>query len=119
MQFEGNFCDYFKVLLHVVLCGCDTWFLVLRQEHILRVFENEMLSKTFRHKRKEIIGDWMKLDNDDLHILYLSPNIVLVIKSERMRQVGHVSRIGARRDACRVLVWKPVRKRHIGRPRLK
>ena len=101
-------------LLPVVLCRCDTWVLTLRQVHILKVFENRVLRKTFGHKRKEIAGDWMKLHNDEPHdVCCCSPNVV------RMRQVGHVGRHGERRGAYRVLVWKPMRQRHLGRPRRK
>ena len=49
----------------------------------------------------------------------LSPNIVRVIKSRRMRRVGHVARMGKRRDVYRVLVGKPEGKRQLGRPRLR
>jgi hypothetical protein len=61
----------------------------------------------------------MKLHSDELYDWCLSPNIVRVIKSGRMRQVGHVARNGERGGAYRVLVWKPMRKRHLGRPRRK
>ena len=48
---------------------------------------------------------------------YTSPNIVRVIKSRRMRWVGHVARMGEERGLCRVLVGKPEGKRPLGRPR--
>jgi hypothetical protein len=48
-----------------------------------------------------------KLHNEDLHNLYSSPNIIKMIKSRRMRWAGHVARIGAKRNACRILVGKP------------
>ena len=135
MQFKGNVCDYFevqtlkniKIKIHgterlcVVWCRCDsdTWFLTLRQENIWRVFENRVLRKTFGCERKEITRDWMKLHKDELYDVRFSPNIVRIIKSGRMRQVGHVGRHGERRGAYRVLVWKPIRKRQLGRPRRK
>jgi hypothetical protein len=78
-----------------------------------------VLRKTFGHKRKEIKGDWRKLHTDELYYLYFSPNIVRVIKSRRVRQMGHVARNGERRGAYRILVWKPMRWRHLGRPRSK
>jgi hypothetical protein len=84
---------YKTVILPVVLYGCETWSLTLREEHRLRVFENRVLRKIFGPKR-EGDGSWRKLHNDELHNLYSSPNIVRVIKSRRMRWAGHVARVG-------------------------
>jgi hypothetical protein len=70
---------YKTVILPVVLYGCGTWSLTLREEHRLRVFENRVLRKIFGPKREED-GSWRKLHNDELHRLYSSPNIVRVIK---------------------------------------
>src|SRR5215475_12568112 len=69
-------------------------------------------------KRDEVTGDWRKLHNEELNDLYSSPNIVRVIKSRRMRWVGHVARMGEGRGVYRVLVGKPEGKRSLGRPRL-
>jgi hypothetical protein len=63
-----------------VLYGCETWSLTFREEHRLRVFENTVLRRIFGPKREED-GSWRKLQNDELHSLYSSPNIVRVIKS--------------------------------------
>jgi hypothetical protein len=81
------------VILPVVLYGCETWSLTLREEHRLRVFENRVLRRIFGPKREED-GSWRKLHNVELHGLYSSPNIVRVIKSRRMRWAGHVARMG-------------------------
>jgi hypothetical protein len=70
---------YKTVILPVVLYGCETWSLILREEHRLRVFENRVLRKIFGPKREED-GSWRKLLNDELHDLYSSPNIVRLIK---------------------------------------
>jgi hypothetical protein len=78
------------VILPFVLYGCETWSLTLRKEHRLRVFENRVLRRIFGPKREED-GSWRKLHNDELHSLYSSLNIVRVIKSRRMRRVGHVA----------------------------
>jgi hypothetical protein len=83
---------YKTVILPVVLYGCETWSLTLREEHRLRVFENRVL-RIFGLKREED-GSWRKLQSDELHVLYSSPNIVRVIKSRRMRWAGHVARMG-------------------------
>jgi hypothetical protein len=102
---------YKTVILPVVLYGCETWSLTLRDEHRLRVFENRVLRRIFGPKRKED-GSWRKLRNDELHSLYSSPNIVRVIKSRRMRWAGHVARMGEGRDVYRVLVGRPEAKDH-------
>jgi len=85
--------------LPVVLYGCETWSLILREEHGLRVFEIRVLRRVFGPKRDEVTGEWRKLHNEELNDLYSSPNIIRVITSRRMRWEGHVARIGERRDA--------------------
>jgi hypothetical protein len=69
------------------------------------------------HLRREEDGSWRKLHNDELHSLYSSLNIVRVIKSRRIRWVGHVARMGEGRGVYRVLVGMPESKRPLGRPR--
>jgi hypothetical protein len=78
----------------VVLYGCETWSLTLREEHGLRVFENRMLRKIFGPKRDKVTEGWRKLHNEELHNLYSSPSIIKMIKSRRMRLSGPVVRIG-------------------------
>jgi hypothetical protein len=51
----------------VVLYGCETWSLTLREEHRLRVFENRVLRRIFGPKRGEVIGGWRKLPKEELH----------------------------------------------------
>jgi hypothetical protein len=58
------------------------------------VFESRVLRRTFGPKRDEVTGEWRKLHNEELHILYSSPNIISQIKSRRMRWAGHVARMG-------------------------
>jgi hypothetical protein len=58
-------------ILPVVLNGCETWSLILREEHILRVFENRVSRKIFGQKKDEVTGGWRKLHNEELHNLYL------------------------------------------------
>jgi hypothetical protein len=105
------------IILPVVLYGCETWSLTLRDEHRLRVFESRMLSNRYRSKREEVTGEWRGLHNEELYDLYSSPNIVVVIKPRRIRWACHVARVGDRRGAYRVLVGKPEGKRPLGRPR--
>jgi hypothetical protein len=68
-------------------------------------------------RRDEMTGDWRKLHNEELHNLYSLLNIIRMIKSRRMRWVGHVARMGWKRNAYRILVGKPKGKRPLGRPR--
>jgi hypothetical protein len=62
----------------VVLHGCETWFLTLREEHRLRVFENGVLRTLFGPKRDEETGGWRNLQNEELHNLYSSLSIITV-----------------------------------------
>jgi hypothetical protein len=68
-------------------------------------------------KRDEVTGGWRKLHNEELHNLYSSPSIIRIIKSKRMIWAGHVARMGARKNAYRILVGKPEGRRPLGRPR--
>jgi hypothetical protein len=93
----------------VVLYGCETWSLTLREEHRLR--------RIFGQKRDEVTGEWRKLHNKELHDLYSSPSIIRIIKSRRMRGTVHVARMREKRNAYRLLVRNPEGKRPLGRPR--
>jgi hypothetical protein len=84
---------YRIIILSVVLYGCETWSLTLREEHRLRVFENRVLRGIFGLKRDGVTGEWRRLHNEELNDLYSSSNI-RVIKSRRMRWAGHVARMG-------------------------
>jgi len=79
--------------LLVVLYGCETWSLILGEEHRLKVFENRALRRIFGLKRDEVTGEWRKLHNEEINDLYCSPNIVRVIKW-RMGWAGHVACMG-------------------------
>jgi hypothetical protein len=99
------------------LYGCETWYLTLREEHRLRVFENRVLRRIFGPKRDEVTGEWRKLHNEELKNLYSSPDIIRQVKSRRMRWAGHVARMGEERILYKVLVGKPEGKNPLGRPR--
>jgi len=105
---------YGTIILPVVLYGCKTLSLTLREERRLRVFVNRVLRRIFGPNRDEVTGEYLKLHNAKLNDLYPSPNIVRVTKSRRMRWVGHLERMGERRDVHRVLVGKPEGKRPLG-----
>jgi hypothetical protein len=108
---------YKTIILPVVLYGCETWSLILREEHKLRVCETRVPSRIFRPKTDEVIRVWRKLHNEELHNLYCSPSVIRIIKSRRMRWAGHAARMGEKRSAYRILVGKPEGKRPPGRPR--
>ena len=108
---------YRNIILPVVLYGCETCSLTLREEHRLRVFEDRVLRGIFEPKREGVTGEWRKLHNEELNDLYSSPNIVRVIKSRRIRWAGHVARMEEGRGVHKVLVGKPEGKRPLGRPR--
>jgi hypothetical protein len=91
--------------------------LTLREERRLRVFENRVLRRVFGPKRDEVTGKWRKLNNKELNDLYSLPNIVLVVKSRRMKCAGHVACMVDDRGVHRVLVGRPKGKKPLGRPR--
>jgi hypothetical protein len=71
---------YETIIVPVVLYGCDTWSLTLREEYRLRVYENRVLRRIFGPKRDEVIGGWRKLHNEELRNLYSFPSIIRMIK---------------------------------------
>ncbi|PSN30233.1 hypothetical protein C0J52_27890 [Blattella germanica] len=99
---------YKTVILPVILYGCETWTLTLREEKRLRVFENKVLRKIFGLKRDEKTGEWRRLHNTELKDLYGKPDIIRKIKSHRIRWAVR-----------RILEGKPEGKRPVGRPRMK
>jgi hypothetical protein len=104
------------VTVRVVLYGCETWSVTLREGHRLRVFENRVLRGIFGPKGDEVTGEWRKLYSGELRNLYSSPGIIRQIKSRRMRWAGHVARMGGGRNVYRVVVRKPEGKGPLGRP---
>jgi len=108
---------YRIIILSVVLYGCENWSLILREQRKLRFFENNLLRRIFGLRMDEVTGDWRRLHNEEINVLYTSPNNVRVIKWRRMRWADHVARMGEERGVYRVFVGKPEGKRPLGRPR--
>jgi hypothetical protein len=82
---------YKAIILPVVLYGSETESVTLREEQRLRVFENRVLRRIFGPKWDEVMGEWRKLHNGELHNLYSSTDIIRQMKSRRMRWAGHVA----------------------------
>jgi hypothetical protein len=83
-------------ILGVVVYGCETWSLTSREKHRIRIFVNRVLRRIFGSKKEEVVGDWRRLHNEELHNLYYaSPNVIRMMKSRRMRLAGHVARMVA------------------------
>jgi hypothetical protein len=88
-QFFIQKCKYEDIQncrFHVVLYGCETWSLTLREECRLRVVKKRVLRRIFGPKRDEIAEEWRGIHNEELYAQYFTPNIIRVIKSRR--QVG-------------------------------
>jgi hypothetical protein len=79
---------YRIIILPVVLYGCESWSLTLREECRLRGFQNKMLRRIFGRKRDEVTGEWRRLHNKELYALYSSPDIIRMIKSGRLDRSG-------------------------------
>ena len=75
---------YITIIFPVVLYGCETWSLTLKEERRIKVYENKVLRRIFGSKRHDVTRAWRKLHNEELNDMYCSSNIVRVIKSRRM-----------------------------------
>ena len=112
-------CDKGGGILNFVTFGlydCEARSFTLREECRLRVFENRIVRRIFRLKRDEN-GGCRRLHNKELNNLYLSSNVIRVIKSRRLGWAGHVAKMGEGRGASKILTGKPTEKRPLGRPR--
>jgi hypothetical protein len=67
---------YKTIMLPVVSYWYETWSITAREEQTLKVFENRALRRILGPKRKEVVGGWRRLHNEELHNLYASPNVI-------------------------------------------
>jgi hypothetical protein len=104
---------YGTIILPLVLYGCETWSLTLREEQRLRMFEKRMLRRIFGPKTDEVTGAWRRLHKEELNALYSSPNFIRVIKSRGMRWARHVVCTGR----GEVYIGRPEGRRPLGRRR--
>lgn len=93
------------ITLPAVVYGRDSWSLTLR-EHRLSGYEEMTGKKIFGPKKGEVTAGWGKFCNE-FHYMYSYPNIIRVVKSRTMKSVGHLVRVGEKRNACRILRVKP------------
>jgi len=100
------------IILPVVLYGCETWSVTLREKQAEDVWQ-WVLRRVFRSKKSKVTGEWKWLHDEELYDLYALRNNFRVIESGRMRWTGHVTRMGKRRVAHRVLVGRPEGKNHL------
>jgi hypothetical protein len=89
---------YKTIILSVILYMCETWSLILREEHRLRVFKSKVLTRLFRRKRDEVSGGWRKLRNEEIRYLHYSPSIIRMTHPRKMRWAGHVALMGEKRN---------------------
>jgi len=75
----------YRFIILLVLYGCETWSLTLREEQRLTAFENRVKRRIFGLKRDEVTGEWRRLYDEELYDLYYSPDIIRVMKSRRKR----------------------------------
>jgi hypothetical protein len=101
---------YRTIIVPVVLYGCETRSLTLREERRLKLFESRAVRRIFGPKRDEVTGEWRTLHNEELNDLYCSPNIVPLIKSKRMRWERQAASMGKSRGVYRVW-WGNLRER--------
>jgi hypothetical protein len=95
--------------LPVVTYGRETWYLILREEHRLRVFEKRVLGGIFGPERNAVIAGWIQLQIEEFRNLYSLPDIIGMIKSRRTRWIGHIARMG-RREMPTVFWWESQKK---------
>lgn len=96
---------------------CETWFIALREEHRLSVFEKRKQGRTFQFKREEETGGMRKQQNENFQNIYASHNIIKKIRPRRMRWTENTERVGKMRNLHAISFGKIKLKIQLGRPR--
>jgi hypothetical protein len=104
---------YRTIILLVVLYGCETWSLTLREKHRPKVFKNRVPRKIFWSKREEVTREWRRLHNEEIYDICSSPDIILVTQSRIIKWAEHVARMGESKGGYRVLLVKFERRRQL------
>ena len=102
------------IILSLVLYGCETWSLILREERRLKVFEKRVLRRIFGRKRNEVTGKWRRLHNGEFYDLYSLINIIRMVYSRRIRWARHVAQWG-RGEVHTTFRCGNVRERELGK----
>jgi hypothetical protein len=97
---------YKIVILPVVLYGCESWSLTLREEQKLKAYECRVLRRIFRPKREEGTGDWRRLHNELHSVYYASSYIIRVMKLRSMKMNGACSTHGRGENCKQYFGWK-------------
>ena len=95
MLWNSSSIEYKTIILPVVLYGCEARSLTLSEERRLSIFENRILREILRPQR-DANGKWRRLHNEELHSLYRSSNLVMVIIHTRLTWAGNIARIEKR-----------------------
>jgi hypothetical protein len=91
---------------------CEAWSVTFREEHRLKVFENGVQRRIFGLERDEVTGGWRELNDEELHSLYCSPDIIRMVRSRSIRWVRHVARMVELRNAYKNVIGRRKRRAH-------
>jgi hypothetical protein len=79
--------------------------------------EKRLLRRIFGSKMDDVVGIWKNSHNGEIHNSNSSPNVIKIIKSDRIRQAGHVARMEEKRNSYMILSGKLEGKKRLGRPK--
>jgi hypothetical protein len=100
---------YNTIIVPVVLHGCETGYLTVREQHGLRGFENRVLRRIFGPKRDDVMGEWRKLHNGELHNLLSSPNTTP--DQIKKNEVGGACGTHGMKEKCTRFWWERPKER--------
>jgi len=106
---------YKMMITPVVTYSSETWTLTATDENNLHIFEKQILRNTFGPVNTDNI--WRIRNNMEIDKLVEGADIVRYIKAQRIKWLGHVQRMDQARPTRKLLDWKPMGIRPVGRPR--